>query len=453
MNWIPGQLEARPDRSEINDLAILGGAPIRKRQWPKWPRADATTQRNLLDVLHSTKWTLSGQSDRALSYERRFATAFAGYCGRSFGVPCSSGTAALTMALLVLGIGPGDEVLVPAIAWVACASAVNAVGARPILVDIDPTHLTMSLDHAEKQITPQCRALLAVHLYSSLMSVDATQVFAKRYNLFMIEDASQAHGAMLEGRRAGAFGDISIFSMQQSKLLAAGEGGICLTDDPVFYRRLQQLRADGRIYADELSVAYTSHAADHWMREIVPCGEVAGRNLCMSEFHAAILLDRLNLLDIENQQRHLNFKDLAERLHSRYGEQIILITGCAADQPTYYRICLRLSDNLLEGLQIEDVARALTVELSLPVEPIDRPLPVNPLYRPWLAKELSTSVTEIPHAMRIARQCLTLPHWSLLGNSTDIDDILAALDKVLITQRKTLHDAVFTNPKHWWHTK
>lgn len=451
MEWIPGQLEARQDRSAAADLAVLGGAPVRRRQWPKWPRADASTQRNLLDVLHSTKWTISGQSDRSLSYERRFGQAFASYVGRRYGVACASGSAALSMALQVLDIGPGDEVLVPGVTWVACASAVHAVGATPVLVDVDPHSLTMSLEDAEKAVTARSRALLMVHLYGSLAPVKSMQELADRHGLVLIEDASQAHGAQFEDGRAGSFGRISVFSMQQSKLLSAGEGGSCLTDDVHLYRRLQQLRADGRIYADELdNQSSTGSIMDKWLREIVPCGEIAGRNLCMSEFHAAILLDRLNLLDAENRHRHSNFLSLIEMLRERYGNDITPVTGHGASLPTHYRVCLRLSDQMLHGLPIGGVARAVSAELSLPVETIDSPLNTNPLYRPWMGDRVSQVPPGLPVAADMARRCLTLPHWSLLGESADIHDILAALEKVLIGRRDVLTRAISDNPTGWW---
>jgi dTDP-4-amino-4,6-dideoxygalactose transaminase len=434
-------LEAR-EGSRKPGLALVGGSSVRNRKWPKWPRADATTQRSLLDVLHSTKWTLSGQSDRGLSYERRFGMGFAAFCGTAFGVPCGSGTAALTMALQALAIGPGDEVILPGLTWVACASAVCNVGAIPILADVDPETLCLSPGSVRDCVTERSRAIMLVHLYSSLAPAAAINRIAAELGMPVIEDASQAHGARLDGRRTGSLGTIAAFSMQQSKLLAAGEGGICLTDDPALYRRLQQLRADGRIYADERGPGHE----DKPFQEIAPCGEAFGRNLCMSEFQAAILLDRLELLDVENDHRHRNFEHLRSLLSTR--PDIGLVTGAPADSATHYRICLRLSDDILRDLDIGLIARALAAELALPVEPIDSPLNDNPLYQPLrspLVSRLAGSSEEydpkrfdLPVARDAASRCLTLPHWSLMGDRTDLEDIAAALDKVLIEERGEL---------------
>ena len=425
-------LEARPNPPAARErLAILNGEPIRYRQWPKWPRADATTQRNLLDVLHSTKWAISGQSDRMLSYERRFAEAFAAFCGTEFCVPCGSGSAALTIALQALDVGTGDEVIVPGMSWVACASAVCHIGAVPVLADIDPTTLCISPESVRSLLSPRTAAIMMVHLYSCLAPVAEIRELAERAGVPVLEDASQAHGAKLRGRRTGTLGEISAFSMQQSKLLTSGEGGVCLTDDAALYRRMQQFRADGRGFA----------GADGYdpYQEIVPYGEVLGRNLCMSEFHAAILLDAIGRLDAENAHRHRSFVELTRLLGQVEG--VTAITDPKAEEPTHYRVCLRFDEKLLDEAPIEVLARALTEELSLPVEPVYAPLNAHPLYQPLLSPyigRLSRAAElydprrfELPVATAAARCCLTLPHQCLLGDRSDLEDIVHALAKVL----------------------
>lgn len=433
-------LEARTDApDERARLALLDGTPIRYREWPKWPRANATTQRNLLDVLHSTKWTISGQSDRKVSYEQRFARAFADYCGRGFCVPCGNGTAGLTIALQALGIGPGDEVIVPGLTWVACASAVCHVGAIPILADVDPSTLCISAESARSLISRCTAAIMVVHLYSAFAPVTEIRDLASSAGVAVVEDASQAHGARTQGKRAGSFGDVSVFSMQQSKLLTSGEGGACLTDDPQAYRRMQQFRADGRGLAGV--DGYDPY------REIVPYGEVLGRNLCLSEFHAAILLDALGRLDLENQHRHRNFIQLAELLSGISG--VRAVTGEGLDEPTHYKVCLRFEEDLLGDICIGVLARALAEELSLPVEPIDSPLNANPLYQPLLSPHIARLANaaeaydpqrfDLPIAEAAARCCITLPHWSLLGDRSDLQDIVGAIVKIFDHRRELSH--------------
>ena len=426
-----GGLEARIDQPEARHrLAIRDGTPVRYRKWPKWPRADSTTQRNLLDVLHSTKWTISGQSDRMLSYEHRFAEAFARYCGMKYCVPCGNGTAALTICLQSLGIGSGDEVIVPGLTWVACASAVCHIGAIPILADVDPSTLCLSAGSVRSLLSERTAAIIAVHLYSCLAPMTELQALAEKSGLALIEDASQAHGASLNGRRAGTFGTVSSFSMQQSKLLTSGEGGASLTNDPSLYRRMQQFRADGRGEA----------GADGYdpYREIVPYGEVLGRNLCLSEFHSAILLDAIQRLDPENAHRHRNFIDLTALLGKIDG--VTVVSDRQAEEPTHYKVCLRFDQRLLDGLSVQILARALTEELSLPVEPVDAPLNDNPLYRPLLSPQIARLATahlydprrfDLPEANAAGRSCITLPHWSLLGDRSDLENIATAIAKVI----------------------
>lgn len=427
--------EARTDHDMREDLlAVNGGRPIRKRHWPKWPRANAQTQRNLLDVLHSTKWTLSGQSEKSYSYEKQFSEAFAQYCNVPYSVACSSGSSALAMALQVLNIGPGDEVIVPGLTWVACASSICHVGAIPVLVDVSPKTLCLSLTSIEQHITANTKAIVAVHLYSSLAPMVDLCAIGKRFNIPVIEDASQAHGALLNGKRAGTWGNIGVFSMQQSKLLSCGEGGACITSDYDLFLKLQQLRADGRIYRTGEMSEVEAEENITTFNEIIPCGQVLGRNACLSEFHAAILCDRLGLLDIENEHRHKNFLKLKEKFKSL--PYIQLVVGEPSELPTHYRICLRLQGNPSKGWQINEIAKAVSAELGLPCEPIDKPLHVNPLYCPeksliykyFADAECVSSL--MPYAIEAMHTHLTLPHWCLLGDESDLDDIVRAFKKV-----------------------
>lgn len=434
------RLEARQNKnSEPEELALLGGRPVRTRQWPKWPRASASTQRNLLDVLHSTKWTLSGQSENADSYERQFAKAFAKYCGTEYAIPCGSGSAALTIALQALGIGPGDDVVLPGLAWVACAASVYNLGANPVPADVDPETLCMTAHTAREALTKHTRAIMAIHLYSTHAPMGELKELTAELNIPLIEDASHAHGALIDGKKSGSYGDISVFSMQQSKLLTAGEGGICLTNDRNLYLQMQQFRADGRIYTDEISDDNIK-TDPYGFSEISPRGDVLGRNLCLSEFHASILLDRLNGLDAENEHRRTNFQHLSLLLSPLPG--VKLVENSSAEGSTHYRICIKLDENILDNLDIDDVMQALQVELRLPVEGIDLPLDINPLFPvsdfASLSNLSSPKKSALPVAGCLAGQCLTLPHWCLLGDARDAEDIVEALEKVLFRLKHRL---------------
>src|SRR5256886_11563413 len=148
-------------------LAIRGGTPVRAEPWPLWPRSDERTAAAVTEVLTSTRWALSGPSDGRVAFERRFARDFADFNEVAHCTPVTSGTAALTIALQALGVGSGDEVIVPGLTWVACASAVLHLGARPVLADVDSATLTLDPAQAAEAITGRTRAIMAVHLAHS----------------------------------------------------------------------------------------------------------------------------------------------------------------------------------------------------------------------------------------------------------------------------------------------
>ncbi|MFH1345246.1 MAG: DegT/DnrJ/EryC1/StrS family aminotransferase [Pseudomonadota bacterium] len=414
--------------------AILQGEPIRRREWPKWPRADADTQRHVLDVLHSSKWTLTGRSQRSWSYEERFAGAFASYIGRKYCVPCANGSAGLTLALLAMGIGFGDEVIVAGLTWVACASSVCYVNAIPKIVDVDARSLCIDVATIDAAITPRTRAVIAPHMYAGRVNARAIEALCRQRNIVLIEDASQAHGATVHGQRAGTYGDVSIFSMQQTKLLSSGEGGACLTDDGNVAAKLEQLRADGR------RRALCSDAGERFPK-MVEAGEVMGRNYCLSEFHAAILVARLPRLDEENAYRRKNAQRLAALISQIDGVTMGQDDGLEADGAVFYKLPLQLS---LDGKPTLDpliAARALTAELNLPVGTLDRPLDDNPLYRPHTASQvaalpiasrlLDPKQFHLPNAWLAWSDRVALPHSALLGDETDLHDIVEAIDKII----------------------
>jgi perosamine synthetase len=175
-----------------------------------------------------------------------FESELAEYHGVEHAVAVSSGTAALHLALLTLGIGEGDEVIVPSFAFVAVAGAVLQVGARPVFAEIDP--LTLNLDPAavERAIGPRTRAILVVHTFGVPAEMDALRELAQRHRLALIEDACEAIGARYDGRKAGSFGDLAVLGFYPNKQMTTGEGGAVLASDPAHAARLRRLRNQGR---------------------------------------------------------------------------------------------------------------------------------------------------------------------------------------------------------------
>lgn len=176
-----------------------------------------------------------------------FEHAFAAYCGAHEAVALSSGTSALQLALLALGVGPGDEVATVSMTFVATVAAIRYVGATPVLVEVDPTTWNMDPEALERAITPRTKAIIPVHLHGRLAEMDAILAVARRHGVPVIEDAAQAHGAEMDGRRAGTFGAIGCFSFYPGKNLGAcGEGGAVVTDRPELAAAIRQLRDWGQ---------------------------------------------------------------------------------------------------------------------------------------------------------------------------------------------------------------
>ncbi len=194
----------------------------------------------VIDVMRRGEFVLGS---KVAEFEQNFAT----YCGAREAIAVNSGTSALHLALLALGIGQGDEVITVSMTFVATVSAIRYVGARPVLVDIDPVTWNMEPGLLEKAITPRTKAILPVHLHGRLADMPAIMAIADKHGIPVIEDAAQAHGAELDGRRAGTFGAIGCFSFYPGKNLGAcGEGGGIVTDSAEIALKLRQMRDWGQ---------------------------------------------------------------------------------------------------------------------------------------------------------------------------------------------------------------
>lgn len=190
--------------------------------------------------------------ENANIYHQRFEKAFAEYLGVRFGVALPSCTSAIHLSLLALGIGPGDEVIVPEATWIATAAPISYVGATPIFADIDPLTWCLSPQAFEACLSPRTKAVIPVDLYGGVPDWDAIRAIANRHHVFIIEDAAEAIGSEYKGRKAGSFGETGVFSFHGSKTLTTGEGGMLVTDREDVYQRVLQLRDHGRRPGDTL---------------------------------------------------------------------------------------------------------------------------------------------------------------------------------------------------------
>lgn len=175
-------------------------------------------------------------------YLEQFEHEFASFCGCKYGVSVFNGTVALHLALHAHGIGPGDEVIVPDLSFIATANAVCHAGATPVFVDIDPFSLCLDATKTEAAITPRTKAIMPVHLYGHPADMEAILSIAERHDLLVIEDAAEAHGATLHRKKVGSFGHSAAFSFYGNKIITTGEGGMITTNDESFYHQCRYLR-------------------------------------------------------------------------------------------------------------------------------------------------------------------------------------------------------------------
>lgn len=175
----------------------------------------------------------------------RFESAFAEYGGTSHAVTCANGTVALHLALLALGVGPGDEVIVPALTYIATANAVSYCGAKPVFADSESDTWNISADTITPVINPRTKGIIVVHLYGNPVDMDPVMKLAREKGLFVIEDAAQAHGAEYKGRKVGSIGDIATFSLYGNKMITTGEGGLVVSNDSQLIDKVRLLRGQG----------------------------------------------------------------------------------------------------------------------------------------------------------------------------------------------------------------
>ena len=413
----------------MNALALLGGSPVGRFDPPAWPQMRQGTLESVRAVLYSGRWAISGVWQDGPSAEARFAADFARFNGAPHCVPTVNGTSALVIALEALDVGAGDEVVIPGLTWVANVSTVLAVNATPVMVDIDPTTLCMSPAAVEAAITPRTRAIVVVHLYSSVADLDSILAIGERHGIPVIEDCAQAHGARWRDRRVGTWGAIGTFSMQQTKLLTAGEGGAAICRDDVLYDRLYQLRSDGR---------RAKPSPVKGEMELMMDSSVAGSNYCLSEVGAAVLEDQLSVLEAQNRQRAETAATVDKLLTGLAGVSLVPALAGVTER-TYYYYTFRIDPSVFAGVDAATLCRALAAETGIPFQPTYPPLHRHPLNRPATKRRYRlpgadagrlSFPAELPQAERAHHEVVTFHHSVLLADPAPFATLPEALEKV-----------------------
>lgn len=194
------------------------------------------------ELKYVTEAVNSGWISSSGKYVNEFEKQFAAYCGCEYGIAVCNGTIALHLALLSLGIGKGDEVILPSFTMIASAFAVCYTGAMPVFVDADKDSWNIDVNKIEEKITPRTKAIMPVHIFGKMCDMDAVCEIAKKYNLYVVEDAAEAHGAIYHGQKAGSFSDVAAFSFFANKNITTGEGGMIVTNNKEYYDRARYFK-------------------------------------------------------------------------------------------------------------------------------------------------------------------------------------------------------------------
>lgn len=403
-----------------DQLALHGGTPVRTKPFPSWPQAFELDEEYVLKALRSHHWcSYDGE------FTPRFEKAFADYLGSAGAVMTTGGTHTLHMAVELLGIGPGDEVLVSPWTAVATALAVFLPYALPVFVDTELDSFYMDPEDIEHRINENTRAIIPVHINGGVSHMDKILAIANKHNIPVIEDACQAHGAEWRGRKAGTMGVMGCFSFNQSKLMPGGEGGLMVSDNQDLLGRARQFRNFGTDTKDKRPNSSVMRATKYRISDLVP----------------ALLLAQLSRLDENIRVRDQNALYLTDQLtknvpgiypQKRYAE----IT-----RQNYWWYGFRYDAKHFNGATREQFARALAAEgvhvanysVAINREPvIEVNLCSRGFQRIYSRQRLERYREEnhCPHNDEVAATNLGFNHQVLSGPRTDMDDIVEAFAKV-----------------------
>jgi dTDP-4-amino-4,6-dideoxygalactose transaminase len=382
--------------SRTKHLAIQGGIPIRQSKNFKWPIFDALEVDSLRKFINEREWwsQLTGSTNKVFQHKSpaiELQNTFSSIHGCKYGISCSSGTAALILALKALGIGAGDSVIVPDYTWMATAQAVVLAGAEPIFCDIEP--MTFNLDPNKIKPKANTKAIIPVHMLGLPAETN--------YDIPVIEDACLAHGAFYQGKPVGSLGVVAAFSFNAYKLIASGEGGIVTTNDKKLAIKIEELANNGQ-----------SHADPWWQASQI------GYNFRMNQFAAVLCnaqISRLNKFKkIRNQQSDIIRNALQDipgiQIQPKYHDR----------ESAYYGLPLTYDRKMYQvnPEKLAEIIRAEGIEIDTNY---GKPLSQQPAFEKWRVNN--------PVAQQATTNTLCFPH-SVLLSDWDVKSIIECFEKI-----------------------
>jgi dTDP-4-amino-4,6-dideoxygalactose transaminase len=377
----------------VSQLAISGGTPVRSAPYPDWPSLDESDVEAVAAVVRGGQ---VGGFPEPGPKAAEFGAGFAAYQGAAHGIVMANGTVTMEVALKALGVGWGDEVIVPALTFAATPYAAIAAGALPVFVDVEPEHWTIDPDLAEAAVTPRTRAIMPVHLGQQMADIDRIIEIARRHDLFVVEDCAHAHGQRWRDQGAGCIGDFGSFSHQSTKILTAGEGGTLTTQDERLARLAHSLIDCGRPKdADEREYTF-------------------GANYRLGELACALLVNGLRRFPAQ-QERRAALGEHFETLAAGIPGVTIKRRDPRITRWSFYRYIFEIDTEAFEGATNEHVAEALCAE-GVPAEVQYPPMSRYDLFQP----SRSRLPVAVEHAGRLDPARMSFPVAEAAGERTAV---------------------------------
>ena len=395
------------------ELALTGGVPLRSLPYPEWPTADERERELLLEVLDSRRWWAT-QGTKV----REFELAWAQFHGADTSIAVTNGSHTLEIALLALGVGDGDEVIVPNWTFVATVAAVLMVNAIPVLVDVDLDTGCLDPDAVRAAVTPRTKAMIPVHIAGSVADMDALGAIAREHDLVILEDCAHAHGSTWKGTPVGMLGDAGSYSFQSSKLMTGGEGGAIVSR-----------------HADVLAAARSFSDCGRRPGEWFYSHYVLGGNYRMTEWQGAVLLAQLERFPAQQERRAANAELLNRELATIPGLSPQGRLDSCTSQGNYCYV-VRVDDEF--GLDRDTLREALLAEgipLTMAYPPLTRldlfsdPMGFAPRLRSREGMQDVASL-RLPVSERLADTTLWFTTSVLMGTPDDARDVVRAVEKI-----------------------
>ena len=406
--------------SKVDKLALLGGDKVRNAPWPTWPVWDKSAETEVLDMLQSGRWG-RGKGE----YVSEFEVAYAELMGAKRCLATASGTTALLIALHVLGVDAGDEVLVSPFTFIATYNAIIMNKALPVFVDTDPETFLIDPAKIEDKITSRTTAILPVHIYGLPVDMAKINAIAKRHQLKVIEDACQAWLGEYQGHKLGTLGDLGCFSFQNSKNLPTGEGGAVIGNDDEIMDHCYSFHNCGRPYK---SIAALSKYP------------VRGSNRRMQQIQAITLLSQMKRIKKDAEVRLKNAVYLDKELQGIPGiHPYKLVEG--NNRSAYHMYPFRFVSDEFDGVSRAKFLEALQAE-GIPCSPgygkqnydglIEETLNSRGYKRLFSPERLTRWRDEnhLPGNDQLAEEAVIFYQSMLLGSESDMDDIVKAINKI-----------------------